>query len=404
MSEFSDIISSISKSAHPQKLAAPNVYRPAMTVLQNLQSGHGWSKQSTPGTQSDGTSVKKAGTQSLKMVTDGVGGAAFTRKTSISPTINLTGKSILIWVLVSDPTLISEFSLYASSNNLTAYYLWTMASYKAQIQANVWTPITLSFGAATSSGSPDRSAINCFQWRMKDTGAGAITCNLGQIAAFPEPAAGIVSVVFDDNWLSQYTEGFRKMSLYNMPGTMYIMPRSVGAANYATLTQLKEMRDFGWDIACHWETAFTSYTIEQVEKFYIELKNYLAVNGFHRGADHLAYPNGAYNAAIIELTRQYFASARTINETAETLPPADPIKLRTRLITTETPTQVAAFVTEAINNKEWCILTFHKLVTSVTTTTEYLISDFETIIDNLVTSGVSIKTVSDVIANMAKYG
>jgi hypothetical protein len=90
----------------------------------------------------------------------------------------------------------------------------------------------------------------------------------------------------------------------------------------------------------------------------------MARNGLGAGADHLAYPKGAYTPAQLAI---YFRSARTIGSLSgpgpvETFPPSNPLRLRSISINdTHTPAQVATWVTQATNRNQWLMLTFHDI-------------------------------------------
>ena len=383
---------------------APLQY-PAETVITNLQSGHGYTKQSAAGTQSDDTADYIKGNQSLKLVTDGDASAVVTRKSSISPAIDLTNKYLKVWVKVDNTANVQEFWFYASSNNFSsAWYSWGINDDITQMTndatSGVWVPITLPFSEASITGSPNRAAINAIQWRVKDKNSTAITANWGGMSALPEPTKGVVSITFDDAWLSQYDEARKKMDEYGFAGTAYIIPDNIGAANFMTLQNLKDLQDkAGWDISAHHQTVFTTLTATQVEQTILSIKNYLLKNGFFKGANDFAYPGGDYDeTTVMPLIRKYFRSARTIASYAETYPPSDYHKLRVLLVVNTTATSaIQTAVDNARANKEWLILVFHKIVTTPTVSTEYSIANFGTVIDDINSDGILVRTVSDVL-------
>lgn len=388
-----------------QSLFPPTDNRPfpKHTVMTNLQAGHGFAKQSAQGTQADDATDYVKGSQSLKLTSDGIGSAVFTRKINIAPTIDLTGKYIKVWVKVSDVSLLSELWFYVSSDNFAANnYNWKVTDDKSQIKSGVWSSVTLSFGEATVTGAPNRAAINSIQWRIKDTASSAINVNLGGMAAISEPTGGIVTITFDDGWSSQYSEAKKKMDSYDFPGVAYIVPTLIGTANYMTLTQLKEMQDIhGWDISCHTynHTDLTTLDSSGIDGELRKCKQYLLDNGLHKGADHLSYPNGGWDETnVIPAVKKYFRTGRTIAQFAETIPTADNYRVRVLLVVNTTTTaSIQTLVTQAINNKEWLILVFHKIVAAPTVSTEYSIANFGTVIDDINTQGISVKTMSDVI-------
>lgn len=397
------------------------VYKPAAqrnwyaqdTVITNFQGAHGWTLQSAQGTQSNDTTNYVKGTQSLKIVTDGVGSTIFTRSATLSPTMNLTGKQVKVWVYIDQPTHLNRLRFMFSSDALaTAWYNWYVTDDIGMVKPNTWVPITFSFGrGCTLNGTPNRAAINKIQVQIIDDNTGVpVTVNIGGIAYFDEPREGVVSVTFDDGWDSQYTLARTKMDEYNLRGTIYAITDNLhhDTPGYMTTAQMKQMQDeSGWDISCHTHSHYTApndmttKTVDVIEAEFYKSKNWLLKNGFYKGADELALPSGMYDETkVLPIASKYFRSVRTTVNYAETLPAAHPLKLRTYLVVSTTTTaQLQAAIDNAKNNKEWLILTFHKIVTTPTVSTEYSTANFNAFVDYLAASGVAVRTVSEVMNN-----
>lgn len=374
------------------------------SVLNNFQSGHGFVKQSAAGTQTDDTTIFIKGSQSLKLTTDGLGSAVFTRKASISPNLNITRKQIKIWLRIDDPTKISELFVYLSSDNLsTAWYTLKPSDDITSIKANTWVPVTFSFGRnSTTTGSPNKAAINCIQVRCKDDTTGAINVWYGGIESFDEPQTGVISITFDDGFDGVWNYAKPYMDKYGYAGVEYVITSGrIGTSGYMTLAQLKVLQTDGWDISNHTKTHgfLSQQTPAEIEQEFYDSQNWLIANGFTKGAQDLALPHGDYDETVVlPIVKKYFRSCRTIVANCETIPPADQYKLRVYLVlNTTTTTQLQTAITNAINNKEWLILVFHQIVTSgASQSTQYLKADFETVMDFINSSSGVVRTVSDV--------
>lgn len=373
-----------------------NVTAPLTEQLVSLESGHGWTKQSAAGTQTDDTTNYVKETQSLKLTTDGDNAAVFNRKSSITPTIDMTGKAFVLWVRTDSVEDMTEFTFYASSDNFSNFWYWQIKNSFTQDE-DEWFPITLSWTDAVASGSPDRTAINSFQWRVRDDGTGSINANLGGIYAVNEAKGGVVSITFDDNWESQFTQARKLMDPYGFRGTVYTMPDSVGTAGYMTLDELKVLEhQSGWDISGHYETNLT--TVPDPDEVVKGVRSWLANNEFRQGANEFAYPNGAWDNDVLAAVRKYFRSGRSIQEFAEQPVPADIMRMKVFLVVnTTTTTQIADAVTDAINNNDWLILVFHKIVTTPGASTEYSIANFTTVMADIADQGIAVKPVSEVL-------
>lgn len=388
-----DVVSSLSNN-----VTLPT-YAPE-TNITNWGSGHGWSNQTTGnGTQSDDTVLKYRGTQSLKYVTNGNQTAAITRKTGLS--IDATGKMVKLYVNIDNPSGLQEFWVVATSDSWTNFWSWKISVDMTQIKnGGVWIPLTIPFLDATITGSPNRAAISGMQIRFKDLGS-AVTINLGALVLVPESMdTGVCTITFDDCWESQYTQALLKMSQSGLQGVVYTIPDLVGTPNYMTLEQLKSMQnDYGWDIASHHQTILTTVgTSEGVASILDGVKQYLISNGF-KAYNHFAFPSGAYDETIVmPNVKKYFSTARTIaSSKSETIPAPDWHRLRVFLIlNTTTTADIASAVTKAISNKYWLILVFHRIVTTPSSSTEYSIVDFGTVIDNIVSQGIAVKTLTQI--------
>jgi peptidoglycan/xylan/chitin deacetylase (PgdA/CDA1 family) len=381
--------------AAPFSSAAAKRVFPKATVIQNFQTGHGWTK-ATLGALVDDTTDWVKGTQCVKLTTDGASGACVCKKTGLTA-INFTGRQPIVWIKVNDQSRVWELSLYLSSDNLTShFYIFDIKT--NQLDSGKWIPLVLSFTNATVTGTPNRAAINSIQFRAKDNGSSLpFDLKIGGIGSVAEASAGVCSITFDDNWASAYDVARPIMDAYNFAGTMYTIPDAVGTTNYMTLAQLKKLQDeAGWDVAGHHQTNLT--TLQNPDYAVRSVKKWLGENGFHKGLSEFAYPNGAYNDDVIAAVKRHFRSGRSIIEKAEVPMPADLMRLKVlQCYNTVAPATIAAAVTAALTNKDWLILVFHKIVTTATVSTEYSTANFTTVIGDIATQGIAVKPVSEVL-------
>jgi len=372
------------------------------TRIETFSSGHGYAKQSAAGTQTDDTTNFIVGSQSLKLVTDGDGAVVFTRSAVLSPTLDFSGKSLVIQFKISDVSVVTEFTVYLTSDSFaSAFYVFHIDDTNLVNYADddEWVTYTANFSDAVVTGTPNRAAINKIQFRIKDDSATAVTLNMQVLGTMPEPTTGMLTLAFDDGWDSQYTEAKKKMSEVGFPATAYVIKNKIGTAGYMTLSQLHELENLHrWEVSAHHETDLTTVGLTEAESLIRSEKQWLIDNGFTRGADHFAIPNGALNANLMALFRRYFRTTRTIGVKAETFPPADWHRLRIfSVLNTTTTTAIANAVDDARTNNTWLILLFHKIVASPTVSTEYSITNFGTVVDDIATDGIAVKTISQAI-------
>lgn len=385
------------------------------TVATAMQPGHGWSITSGTAAASNmnDTTDYTLGSQSATLTTTNL--AATVQLGSANPVaspVNATGKALRVWVKVSDPTKLSEFSFWAASGgSYNTCYRWDVISYGGGIdfiQPNQWTPLTLHFGNAGVTGVPDRAALNRFKFQIKDRATGAVTVGFNGLETIPDAGAtypnGVISLTFDDTWLSQYTHAKPIMDKYGYQGTAYIITGNVGTANRMSLAQLKQLQLQGWEIATHAATQAIhdgNYGALSAEMITAELqaaKTWLAANGF-RGGDHFAYPGGHCENNAGPTAQLYFTSARLVyGQNAETLPPADPNRIRSMQPSSGTSVaSINAQIDAVVASKAWLPLSFHDFVTAGATGVAYNTGDFDTILAYAQSKGVAVRTIGQAL-------
>ncbi len=80
------------------------------------------------------------------------------------------------------------------------------------------------------------------------------TVTLGQVIAAWQGAslpANPIVVTFDDGYEDVYAEAFATMRRYAFVGVAFVVTGFIGRQGYATVSELREMRDHGWEIGSH---------------------------------------------------------------------------------------------------------------------------------------------------------
>jgi hypothetical protein len=117
-------------------------------------------------------------------------------------------------------------------------------------------------------------------------------------------------------------------------------------------------------------------------------------NGF-RGLDHIAYPQGKADDMVLAMTRRYFTSGRTtLQRGKETLPPADPHRIRIRGLDNGTTLALAkAYVDVAKASKSLVVFTGHK-IGAVSDNLTWVDTDLAELTDYIAAKGLPVKTMS----------
>lgn len=373
-----------------------------------LQTGHGYATNAGGSANLNDTSQYVLGTQSASLTTDGAATAKTLKKTAMTA-VSATGRQPVFWVKMDDQTRLAACQLYLGDTNLANNYKWDLKSSATQkwTPDGLWHRVVLSWGEATITGTPTRSAITDAQFRVVDDATGAVTVHFngwGLVAESSTWPNGVVSLTFDDTYASHYNLVRPKLDQYGMPATAYIIQDYVGQGGRMTLQNLVDMQRFnGWEIAGHSTTGavhsarFNTMDAASLAKEFSDIRSWLAANGFT--GDHVAYPGGEFNDTVLDATERFFTGGVTVYQRPETLPPARRSKIRRGgYVTSATATAtLTAAIDAAVTNKEWLVFGFHDVLTTTGVSTDYSTANFNTVIDYLATKSIPVRTVGDVL-------
>ncbi len=392
-----------------QAVTSPMAKAENEEVITAFQVGNGFTYNSGGGSSSADTSDYVIGTQSLKIITDASATQSRVQNLSI-PSFSVVGKTILATVKVDKNfTTTDQLFIGFSSDNFTNYF-YCPFTYDAfqHYYGGDWFNVSCSQSDYNTTGSPNLSAITAIRLYVRGATGTTHQANFNKISLVPNNTSkkGVVSITFDDGSDGQYTYGLPVLATttYNFPATAYIETDNIGNGSYMTKSNLDVMQNINnWEIAAHYQTSFASLTYDQQENAIIGTKNWLIKNGYGKGADDFAYPNGeAVSTTTLPLVRKYFTSARMSSDGRhETFPIGNPYALKVFPVKNTTATStVYAAIDAAAANHDWLILVFHKILPSgATISTEYNQRDLQYITDYLYASRntVEVKTVNDVI-------
>jgi len=377
------------------------------SYIERFQSGHGWTVLGGGASVSDDTTDFILGSQCASFATTTDGVARSVDKAGYS--VDSTGNQLTITFKITDTTNITSMYLFAGDTAFSNYYQWTICNDSTIDQfrwfkSNEWVTMTLNIGDAAVTGSPTRT-IQKLRVRVgASNGAASTTVRLGGIGLTPEPSAwpnGVLSICFDDIYASTWTKARAKMSQYGYPGTLYAISDRI-SSTYMTADQLKALEAIGWDIGVHGNLSLPGLGPIAAQADVLREKAALAALGF-RGINHYAYPGGEYDVATMLMLKKHFTSCRTISyRQMETARPADPMRLRAWSVSNSTSTaSINALLATIKANKGWAILVFHDIDDTAALSTQYSTTNFGTVIDNINTLGIPVRTVADVLSGVS---
>lgn len=222
-------------------------------------------------------------------------------------------------------------------------------------------------------------------------------------------AQGMVSLDFDDGWLSTYQNGLPILDAAGLKSTQYIISDSLqGWAGYAGKTQVLDMQNRGHEIGSHTKThpELPLLTPAQMQNEIIGSKADLEAAGVST-IKAFAYPYGEWNSTTDSIVKSAgYLAARTSLAVDQGFNYKDGnhFLLKTQSVKSTTPvSQITAWIDQAIANKTWLVLMFHKVQTSGDDLNDvYWISpaNLQQVVDYLISKNVMVVTASQGAAMM----
>jgi len=405
MRQFAGVIDRTSGTPH-----APRAHDLAMITL--FQAGHGWTVANASESNLDDRADYVLGSQSAWFTQPSGGSPAWIERTGLR--LDLSARIVRLWLRVEgDLSGLGDITLYAGDAGFANYYKWPVETSPSPSNQYLkagegWVMMDLGFGDATAVGAPRREAIEVLRIRVDAPVGGDTTLHVNGVASYPEPVAwpdGVVSLSFDDGWADAYDHARPILDAFGYPATAYVIRELIGKPQRLKREQLHSLEDHsGWEVAGHsdrlavhdarWTQIGPEALTEDIER----LQRWLRSEGF-RGANHCAYPGGAFNDAVLQTVRRYWRAARTIIQSStEVTTPPNPLKLRAwSMVDAAPPRALIDRVERARAGRQWCILTFHHVVASDTVNTDYATGDFRSVIEHIHASGIPVRTVGDVL-------
>ena len=217
-------------------------------------------------------------------------------------------------------------------------------------------------------------------------------------ASYTPFTQGMVTLSFDDGWLSTYQNGIPILNAAGLKSTQYIVNNFLGTPDYDTVADVLAMQASGHEIGSHTLTHPDLLTLSeaQMRQEITQSRAGLLTLGLSP-VKTFAFPYGNYNDLALQIVKESgFTSSRTANpvDSGYNYKNSDPFLLKNFSVeTTTTMTDVKNWVDTAIANKTWAILVMHQVDTSGS---QYSLTPamLQSIVDYLKQTGIPVVTLS----------
>jgi peptidoglycan/xylan/chitin deacetylase (PgdA/CDA1 family) len=214
----------------------------------------------------------------------------------------------------------------------------------------------------------------------------------------------MISLNFDDGWLSAYNNALPILNKAGLKSTQYIIGEGLSDPyNYVNASQVLTMQSTGHEIGAHSRTHadLIGLSASQLQSEINGSKQDLLEIGVNQ-VNTFAYPFGDVNSTVETATRNAgFTSARGV-ESGFNTKDTNPYILKSRsLENTTSITTIKSWIDAAIQNDTWEILVIHQVVNSGG---QYSITPatMQQIVDYLIQKNVRVVTNSEGVQIMSQ--
>ncbi|MFZ2555872.1 MAG: polysaccharide deacetylase family protein [Minisyncoccia bacterium] len=340
-------------------------------INQGQSSTLTWSSTNTTGcTASNGWSGAKAvsgnesvaptATTTYALICTGAGG-------EVSKQVVIGVKASSTPPAPQTPTLTFTASPTSINAGQSSTLSWSATNVTSCTASNGWT------GTKALSGTQSVSPSATTTYTLACTGSnGNITKNVAVniIPVAPtQPgqfAQGMVSITFDDSWLTQYTNALPILQTAGLKGTFYLTTEPIQQAwdGFMTPNQAKDIANKGHEIAGHTVSHADLATLTQA-KINAEIKNSKTYLQTLTGQTvvSLAYPYGSFNNTVKTLTKNAgYTTGRGVDFETRNIATTDKYALKSQCIETgDSIASIKAQIDAAKTNKQWYVLCVHEV-------------------------------------------
>ncbi len=315
---------------------------------------------------------------------------------------NLKNETLLLDLILSGTQSLVGLEIRLNKNGLLrATYVLPLYGEKSNnfLQDDLPSQLSLPFSSLKLQENGDSSSLEIDEVEIfiNAQNQGPLNIKILNMSWIPrQPSKGFVSITFDDGYSSQYFAA-EIMKKQGYSGTAYLIPSAIDQSSYLTSQQINDMKKLGWDISSHFETPIPSLKKNEKSQSLKNIFEQIQKIGSRFSAQHFAYPLGQFDKETLEEIKNLFSTARLAGGGFESLPPADPLKMRAINVTPQlSPTQLKEMALKAIENGDWAIFMFHYLDQPDKGDLNYSSTDFRLFIEGLKKNKNSVKTISEV--------
>lgn len=178
-------------------------------------------------------------------------------------------------------------------------------------------------GYTGKRGEPNLGNVQVLRVYVRPRGGtkGSIRFWLDDLRATQRGDRGKVIISFDDGVESQYTTACPLLKERGWAGVAGVIPDALNVSGRLSMSQLRKMRDAGWDVSAHGGTALPEMNGDERIDHLRSARTYLENRGFEDGAGYYFAPYNRMDLASIKDVREVYDASFIHGAQPSAVPP-----------------------------------------------------------------------------------
>ena len=210
------------------------------------------------------------------------------------------------------------------------------------------------------------------------------------VSGFEWNGEGVVTLMFDDAWLSQYEVAYPILNSRNIKASLAVPTDSIGEKNYMGWWHVEKLQYDGWEITSHTRSHTCEGEFDSYRLAFEYLGSKIDLEGHKLYVENFVAPCGVITPETLEAVKKYYLSLRTSENGQNPIPVKNPYNIKTEVLNNLTTLDaVKKMISKAKTERAWLILAFHQIDSSGT---KYAVTPelFTQIVDEVEKSGLQI--------------
>jgi peptidoglycan/xylan/chitin deacetylase (PgdA/CDA1 family) len=212
----------------------------------------------------------------------------------------------------------------------------------------------------------------------------------------------LITLTFDDAYLSQYQNGFSILKKYGLTATFYIVTSYLDTSGYMTTNNMLEMNSAGNEIGSHTVNHLSLITLsDSALNFELSSSQSILQSILGKPVTDFSSPLGDYNNNTLAAIKKYYVSNRTSDDGYNTKSNLDLSNIQVQKVRADVSTAtVKSWIDQAKKDNSWLVITYHRVESSTSDLYNTIPQDLDDQLSYIKQSGVTVKPINDALSEV----